>query len=145
MGSVKLLFPTSIAEYGNVMKAKENTDANVWIPLETFTGQRKDEATEFSGINSTGTILKVQLTHLFEKTINTKKYTFDTKDLGQAMPTHDATGTAIPNPTGKLLWDASCKPAPRGNVPGYVIDAPHFKAIAKMDYRLTFFSNDLQA
>lgn len=143
MGDVKLMFPTSIAEYGNKMKAKDNAD--VWIPLETFTGQRKDEATEFSGINSTGTILKVSLTHLFKKTINSKEYIFDTKDLGQDMPAQDAQGTPIPSPTGKLLWDATCKPASRGDVPGYVIDAPHFKAIAKMDYRLTFFSNDLQA
>lgn len=101
MGSVKLMVPSSVVEYGNVMKNK--AEDKVWIPLETFTGQRKDEATEFSGINSTGTIVKVSLTHLFTKEINAKTYTFDTKDLGQTTPIQDATGTNIPNRPEKLL------------------------------------------
>lgn len=44
----------------------------------------------------------------------------------------------------KLLWDETCKPAPR-TAPGFVIDLPHFKTVAKLDYRMTFFSNSFQA
>lgn len=147
MPSVKLIMPASIAEYGNVLKGGTSTDDSVWIPLETFTAERKDEATEYSGINATGTIFKVQLTHRFKKTINGKEYVFDTKDLGQIQPLVDDDGIGIDfggNIPVLLLWDITCKPTGRGNTPGYVIDMPHFKALARLEYRQTFFSNDTQ-
>lgn len=145
MPSVNFFVPSSIAEYGNVLKGDGTPSTDVWIPLETFTAERKDQATEYSGINATGTIFKVQLTHRFKKTINGALYTFDTKDLGQTHPTSDDNGKSITgNLPTYLLWDGTCQPTDRGNVPGYVIDISHFKSLAKLDYRLTFFSNDAQ-
>lgn len=147
MSSVELLMPSSLAEYGNVLKGDGSADTKVWIPIETFTGERKDEIIENSGINATGTIIKTQFTHRFSKTIDGVEYVFDTKDLGQTHPTTDDNGKAIPNtPTGTLMWDETCKPTNRGpNTPGYVIDLTHSKILAKLDYRQTFFSNDIQA
>lgn len=150
MDNVLLAIPSSLAEYGNVLKGDGSADTKVWIPLETFTGQKKDEAIESSGINATGTIIKVQYTHRFSKLINNVEYIFDTKDLGQIHPTTDDNGKTIAfaDPTQKpvyLLWDGTCKPANRGNTPGYVIDLTHFKTLARLEYRQTFFSNDVQA
>lgn len=150
MENVKIIMPSSLAEYGNVLKGDGTPSDGVWIPLETFSGTRKDEATEYSGINATGTIFKYQLTHRFKKTINGVEYTFDTIDLGQAHPTTDDNGTTIafadPSAIPKaLLWDETCSPTDRGDTPGYVIDLSHFKALAKLVYRQTFFSNDIQA
>lgn len=143
--------PTSIVEYGNVIMADRTDKAKAHIPLETFTGKRADDATTYSGINATGSIFKVSLTDRFYKTIGSKKYIFNTVDLGQVGATGVKTST-IEGETDyhfdantKLLWDETCSPAPRdANTPGYVIDTTTHKTIAKLTYRLTFFSNDYE-
>lgn len=142
MPDVKLIMPASIAEYGAVLKGDGTASTDTWIPLETFTGDRKDEATEFSGINATGTIFKIQFTDRFEKTIDGVKHIFNLNDLMQDMPAVDDDGKPIAKPSGKLIWTADCKTVAR-NSSGFVIDAINFKALAKMDYRASFYSNDI--
>lgn len=156
--AVWLTLPTSLVEYGNALSP--SNDDNCFIPLETFTGNRKDDATEFSGINATGSIMKMSYTHRFIKVIKGVSYIFDTKDLGQI---HPAQALTIQTVDGKqqevmtnivhedaqhipvyLYWDATCIPTNRGNVPGYVVDVASHKALAKLVYRLTMFSNNFQ-
>lgn len=92
---------SSLAEYGNVLKGQGEASDEVWIPLETFTGNRKDDATDYSGINATGTIFKVGLTDMFEKDLGTPEapdlYLFNTVGLGQVYDASDHNGKAIPD------------------------------------------------
>lgn len=147
--NIWFIMPTSIVEYGNVIMADRTDKAKAHIPLETFTGKRQDDATTYSGINATGSIFKFSLTDRFYKTIAGKRYIFNTVDLGQGGVTGIKTDQADSDykyeANTKLLWDETCSPAPRdGNTPGYVIDTATHKTLAKLTYRLTFFSNDYE-
>lgn len=147
MDSVLIVQPASLIEYANVLQGRspDSKFSKPQVDLLTYTTENKSEEIEFSGINATGTIFKVGLSDRFTKVVNGKTYTFNTVDLGQAHPKVDDEGTNVDNPPAKLLWDETCKPTSRNaDTPGYVIDATSFKALAKLEYRHTLFSNDTE-
>lgn len=140
--NIPLLIPTQVVKYGNVMREQSSEKKDVFIPLEIFEGTLQSDATSFSGINTLSTIFKVQLTDRFSKVINNVTYNFNTKDLGQDMPSKDDDGTTINfggNKPTKLVIDESIKPIPR-KVIGFVTDYAGWKGLSKMPYRMTFFT-----
>lgn len=139
--NIWLMIPASIAEFGNVLMGKPNNKG--LTPLEVFTGKGQGEQFEVSGVNDTGSVIKVSLTDLFTIVKGGKTYTFNTLHLGQKRPTKDENGQDVTFTDEYLLWDNTCKPAPR-KVAGYVIDAATNKTLSKTNYRRTFFVENYQ-
>lgn len=141
--NVWLMLPSSVVEYGEILMGGKDSGMT---PLDIFAGQAQTENVINSGINTTGSIIKVSLTDLFKITKGTNEYLFSTLHLGQTIPTHDENNklvNASDFPTTKLLWDETCVPQLR-KAAGYVIDTATSKALAKMTYRRTFFAMNYQ-
>lgn len=138
--SIGFLIPVSTVEYGNKTM---DTPTDVQIPLSIFTGKQQGEQYETAGLNDIGTSIKIGLTDLFNITIQGVEYTLSTVHLGLNCPLIDENGTTIPHGPSVLLWDETCKPAPR-KVAGYVIDVSASKVLCKNNFRRTFFTNDIQ-
>lgn len=140
--SIPLFIPSSIVKFGNSMREQSMGDNELMIPLEIFSGGINSDATTFSGINSMGSIIKIQLTDRFSKVIDGITYTFNTVDLGQDMPLKDDEGKKIEFKTKKpekLHIDKTCEPIARKKY-GYVIDYSGWKGLSKNNYRATFFT-----
>lgn len=136
---IPLLIPTTIAKYGNVMRAQQSKD-DLFVPLEIFTGSLNTDQVIYSGINSMGTIIKYSLTDRFTKKVNGVDYIFNTRDIGQTHPTTDDDNKPVEGTLPKtLVWDGTCSAVPRKTI-GYVIDIVSWKGITKHNYRNTFFT-----
>lgn len=137
---IPFIIPTTLVKYGNVMRNQQSS-SDVFIPMEIFTGSLQSDQILYSGINAMGTIIKVALTDRFSKIVNSIKYIFNTRDLGQDHPTVDDDGTPV---TGtlpeKLYWTSTCSAVPRKAI-GFIIDSTTWKGLAKLNYRTTFFSS----
>ena len=144
MAEIALMLPASLVSYANVLNP-DNT--YVRIDMNAFTDEATNDAQLTSaGIKSIGSIFKFSLTDRFILPFNGTDYVFNTRDLGQARPAKDLEGKVVPSTIGtKLLWNNKCRPTTRSpDVAGFVIDTYSFHALANMDYRITFFSNEQQ-
>lgn len=107
MDKVKLIMPSTIAEYGNQLKGDGSVSDEVFIPLDIFNGDKGGDAYEETGVNATGTNFKVGLTHRFTKQSSDdgEDYIFDTIDLGQTGAIGKKVGeeTTTTTITGELV------------------------------------------